>query len=136
MCLIIDFYFKPIFIQLPERICLFICLYLLKLWEDFFCRTAMQKRSEEAVFFYKFRGTRYPGTQVPRWKWRKWIPLRCLRHTTSRRRSSLCLFTAQIQIEALAFFFVFFRFYEIVGSLCTEGSSSKAWMLSVKGSFR
>ena len=69
VCLIIDFYFKPIFIQLPERICLFICSYLLQLWEVFFCRTAMQKRSEEAVFFTssEVRGTqvpRYPGTQV------------------------------------------------------------------------
>ena len=81
------------------------------------------------VFVTSSEVPRYPGTQVPRWKWRKWIPLRCLRHTTSRRRSSLCLFPAQIQIEAV-------RFYEIVGSLCTEGSSSKAWMLSVKGSFR
>ena len=48
---IMDFYFIPIFIQLPERICLnvFKLSFLPPTLDDFFCRTAMQKRSEEAV---------------------------------------------------------------------------------------
>ena len=106
VCLIMDFYFKPIFIQLPER-------------------TAMQKRSEEAVFLWQV--PRYPGTQVE-----------------MEEMDSPSMFEAYNKQKEKLFVFVYSSdtnwsagvFYEIVGSLCTEGSSSKAWMLSVKGSFR
>lgn len=106
VCLIMDFYFKPIFIQLPER-------------------TAMQKRSEEAVFLWQV--PRYPGTQVE-----------------MEEMDSPSMFEAYNKQKEKLFVFVYNSdtnwsggaFYEIVGSLCTEGSSSKAWMLSVKGSFR